>query len=63
MLSKKEEWLREKALRPDFHISEDELARAANPSRREKAARAKQLSADATAQEIRSSGPASASSR
>ena len=31
-LSKKEEWLREKALRPDFRISENELARAANPS-------------------------------
>ena len=45
-LSKKEEWLREKALRPDFRISENELARAANPSRREKAARAKQISAD-----------------
>ena len=46
VLSKKEEWLREKALRPDFRISENELARAANPSRREKAARAKQASAD-----------------
>jgi hypothetical protein len=46
VLSKKEEWLREKALRPDFRISENELARAANPSRREKAARAKQISAD-----------------
>jgi len=45
-LSKKEEWLREKVLRPDFRISENELARAANPSRREKAARAKQNSAD-----------------
>jgi len=33
-LSKKEEWLREKALRPDFRISESELERAANPSRR-----------------------------
>ncbi len=44
--SKKEEWLREKTLRPDFRISENELARAANPSRREKAARAKQFSAD-----------------
>jgi len=42
-LSKKEEWLREKALRPDFRISDNELERAANPSRREKAARAKQL--------------------
>jgi len=46
VLSNKEEWLREKALRPDFRISENELARAANPSRREKAARAKQASAD-----------------
>jgi Bacterial protein of unknown function (DUF882) len=45
-LSKKEEWLREKALRPDFRTSEKELARAANPSRREKAARAKRLSGD-----------------
>jgi uncharacterized protein DUF882 len=44
VLSKKEGWLREKALRPDFRTSEKELARAANPSRREKAARAKQLS-------------------
>jgi hypothetical protein len=46
-LSKKEEWLREKALRPDFRTSEKELERAANPSRREKVARAKQLSGDA----------------
>ena len=46
--SKKGEWLREKALRPDFRISEKELARAAKPeSKREKAARAKRLSADA----------------
>src|SRR5215471_14033752 len=45
-LSKKEEWLREKALRPDFRISENELARAANPSKREKAARAKKLAVD-----------------
>ena len=44
--SKKEEWLREKTLRPDFRISENELERAANPSRREKAARAKQLASD-----------------
>jgi hypothetical protein len=43
-LSKKEEWLREKALRPDFRISESELERAANPSKRERAARAKQIS-------------------
>jgi hypothetical protein len=49
--SKKEEWFREKALRPDFRISEDELARAANPSRREKQARAKQLSGDGKGQE------------
>jgi hypothetical protein len=48
-LSKKEEWLREKVLRPDFRISENELARAANPSRREKAARAKRLASDAPA--------------
>ena len=44
VFSKKEGWLREKTLRPDFRISENELTRAANPSRREKAARAKQLS-------------------
>src|SRR3954465_2488489 len=45
--SKKEEWLREKTLRPDFRISENDLARAANPSRREKAVRAKQMAGDA----------------
>jgi uncharacterized protein YcbK (DUF882 family) len=51
--SKKEKWLREKTLRPDFRISEEALARAANPSKREKArekakgARAKRLAADA----------------
>ena len=39
--SKKEKWLREKSLRPDFRISEQELARGANPSRRDKPARAK----------------------
>jgi uncharacterized protein YcbK (DUF882 family) len=45
--SKKEKWLREKALRPDFRISEEALARAANPSKRDKAkaVRAKKLSA------------------
>ena len=42
VLSKKEEWLREKTLRPDFRISENALTRAANPSKREKAARAKE---------------------
>jgi hypothetical protein len=47
-LSKKEKGLREKALRPDVRISENELERAANPSRREKAARAKQLSGETT---------------
>ena len=46
-LSKKEEWLREKVLRPDSRISENELERAANPSRREKAARVKQLAVEA----------------
>ena len=47
-LSKKEGWLREKALRPDFRISEQELARAAKPpSKREKAARAKRKSSEA----------------
>ena len=50
--SKKGEWLREKTRRPDFRISEKELARAAKPpskrdSKREKAARAKRLSAEA----------------
>jgi hypothetical protein len=48
-LSKKEKWLREKVLRPDFRISEQELARAAKPpSRREKVkvARAKKLVTD-----------------
>jgi uncharacterized protein YcbK (DUF882 family) len=53
-LSKKEKWLREKALRPDFRISEQELARAAKPpSKREKekvkVARAKKLAGDAPA--------------
>ena len=37
--SKKEEWLREKALRPDFRISENELARAAKPPSKREAAR------------------------
>ena len=51
--SKKGEWLREKTRRPDFRISEKELARAAKPpSKREKvardkAARAKRASSDA----------------
>ncbi len=49
--SKKEKWLREKTLRPDFRISEKELTRAANPPRRErekdkKGARAKRNTAD-----------------
>jgi hypothetical protein len=49
--SKKGEWMREKALRPDFRISEQDLARAAKPpskrdSKRERAARAKRLSGD-----------------
>ena len=52
--SKKGEWLREKALRPDFRISEKELARGAKPpskreSKREKAARAKLLAGDTPA--------------
>jgi hypothetical protein len=38
VLSKKQEWLREKALRPDFHVSDADLARAAklhtSPKRR-----------------------------
>src|SRR3954447_7728751 len=37
VLSKKEEWLREKSLRPDFHLSDGDLARAlrrAPPRRR-----------------------------
>jgi hypothetical protein len=46
--SKKGEWLREKARRPDFRTSEQELARATKPpSKREKAARAKLLARDA----------------
>jgi len=47
--SKKEKWLREKALRPDFRISEEALTRAANPSKRDKAkaaARAKRPGTD-----------------
>jgi hypothetical protein len=39
--SKKEKWRREKTLRPDFRVSEAALARAANTSKREKAAREK----------------------
>jgi len=47
--SKKEKWLREKVLRPDFRISEEALARAANPSKRDKAkaARGKRPGTDA----------------
>ena len=41
-LSKKEEWLREKALRPDFRTSESELSRAAIANKKaEKAAKAR----------------------
>jgi Bacterial protein of unknown function (DUF882) len=32
-LSKKEEWLREKVLRPDFHTTDAELARGAKPTK------------------------------
>jgi uncharacterized protein YcbK (DUF882 family) len=46
-LSKKEGWLREKTLRPDTHLSEVDLARAAEPA---KGSRAKRLaSRDAAA--------------
>jgi len=40
-LSKKEEWLREKALRPDFHVSDADLERytSAGPAARRAAAR------------------------
>src|SRR5689334_14239832 len=36
VLSKKEEWLREKALRPDYHVSDADLARGqrTRPKRR-----------------------------
>jgi hypothetical protein len=40
VVSKKEEWLREKALRPDVHVSDADLARWSTPSR---AARARRL--------------------
>ncbi len=43
-LSKKEEWLRDKALRPDFHTSESDLARSQSPETAARFARAtKQL--------------------
>ena len=46
VLSKKEEWLREKALRPDVHVSDADLARWSTPSR---AARARRLAQPANA--------------
>ncbi len=46
VLSKKEEWLREKELRPDVHVSDADLARWSTPSR---AARARRLAARRTA--------------
>jgi hypothetical protein len=46
VLSKKEEWLREKALRPDLHVSDADLARWSTPSR---AARARRLASRANA--------------
>jgi hypothetical protein len=46
VLSKKEEWLREKALRPDVHVSDADLARWSTPSR---AARARRLARQANA--------------
>ena len=45
-LSKKEEWLREKELRPDVHVSDADLARWSTPSR---AARARRLATRNTA--------------
>jgi Bacterial protein of unknown function (DUF882) len=47
-LSKKEEWLRDKELRPDVHVSDADLARWATPSR---AARARRRSSRAGATE------------
>jgi len=44
VLSKKEEWAREKTLRPDVHVSDADLARWATPSR---AARARRLASRA----------------
>jgi hypothetical protein len=44
VLSKKEEWAREKALRPDVHVSDADLARWSTPSR---AARARRLASRA----------------
>ena len=41
VLSKKEEWLREKALRPDVHISDADLARAVDTQSRAREARAR----------------------
>ena len=46
VLSKKEEWLREKALRPDVHVSDADLARWSTPSR---AARARRLASRGSA--------------
>jgi hypothetical protein len=42
-LSKKEEWLRDKALRPDFHTSESDLRRAQSPDNTATFARAAKL--------------------
>ncbi len=46
VLSKKEEWAREKALRPDVHVSDADLARWSTPSR---AARARRLASRGSA--------------
>jgi hypothetical protein len=47
VLSKKEQWLREKALRPDFHTTDADLARAlvAKPAKQKVAARTKRAPA------------------
>ncbi len=51
VLSKKEEWFQDKALRPDVHVSDADLARWTTPSRaareRRKIGRAKAASVDA----------------
>ena len=44
-LSKKEEWLREKALRPDFHTTDSELARALVASKSGRGGRARREAA------------------
>ena len=43
VLSKKEEWLRDKELRPDFHTSDTDLQRAKSPDHAASVARATKL--------------------